>query len=424
MKVEMKESGVDWIGKIPSNWEIKRNKKVFDCYKLIVGKNSSQTQLLSLTTKGIKEKDINNKEGKLPESFDTYQYVKKNNIVMCLFDLDVSAVFSGLSKYEGMISPAYKVLSCKKELYPKFADYWFKYISDGRKFNHYAKNIRFTLTYDEFSYLPIVSPPFDLQINIGNYLDTKCSIIDSIIEKQQAVIEKLKLYKRSLITETVTKGLNPNVEMKDSGVEWMGKIPKHWLCPKISYIASTASGATPSRNNKEYWNGTVKWIKTGELQNKELYDSEEKITEKGLLESSAKLFKENTILIAMYGQGKTRGMTGLLKINSSTNQACAGITVTSDKINFNFLWKFLIGAYDGLRQLAVGSGQPNLNLNLINNFKVTLPPIVEQIDIVNYLNFKGSAIDLSIEKKQKIIEKLHQYKKSLIYEVVTGKKAV
>ena len=89
MKVEMKESGVDWIGKIPSNWEIKRNKKVFDCYKLIVGKNSSQTQLLSLTTKGIKEKDIKNKEGKLHESYETYQYDKKNNIVMCLFDLYV-----------------------------------------------------------------------------------------------------------------------------------------------------------------------------------------------------------------------------------------------------------------------------------------------------------------------------------------------
>lgn len=425
MQIEMKDSGVKWIGKIPCNWSVVPTKRFFSNHKNIVGSNVDNYDRLALTLKGVIRRNKDDNEGLQPEKFEGYQILNRNELVFKLIDLEnIKTSRVGLSNFTGIVSPAYIVLT-NKEKDNRFYYYWFINLYYQEVFNNLGGDgVRSALNAKDLLSLPIVKVDNNVKKNIANLLDSKCSKIDSIIDKQQAVIEKLKLYKSSLITECVTKGLNPNVEMKDSGVEWIGKIPKHWLCPKISYIASTASGATPSRNYKEYWNGTVKWIKTGELQNKEIYDSEEKITEKGLLESSAKLFKENTILIAMYGQGKTRGMTGLLKINSSTNQACAGITVTSDKINFNFLWKFLIGAYDGLRQLAVGSGQPNLNLNLINNFKVTLPSIEEQIDIVNYLNFKGSAIDSSIEKKQKIIEKLQQYKKSLIYEVVTGKKAV
>ena len=123
---EMKDSGVAYIGYIPITWNITRNKNVFSCSKKIVGTKSNNLQLLSLTTKGIKVKDINIADGKLPESFDTYQFVKIDDIVMCLFDLDMSAVFSGISPYEGMISPAYKVLTCKEGMLPKYADYWFQ----------------------------------------------------------------------------------------------------------------------------------------------------------------------------------------------------------------------------------------------------------------------------------------------------------
>jgi len=134
----MKNSGVEWIGEIPVEWKVIRNKNAFSCEKILVGKESSKTQLLSLTTKGIRLKDINNAEGKLPESFDTYQFVSPNDIVMCLFDLDCSAVFSGISPYAGMISPAYRVLTCINNIVPQYAYYWFRYVSDGRKFNHYA----------------------------------------------------------------------------------------------------------------------------------------------------------------------------------------------------------------------------------------------------------------------------------------------
>ncbi len=420
----MKDSGIAWIGEIPEEWKIVRNKNAFVCNKELVGKKSALTQLLSLTTRGIKKKDINNAEGKLPESFDTYQFVKENDIVMCLFDLDCSAVFSGISPIDGMISPAYRVLSCKECMEPRYADYWFRYISDGRKFNHFAKNIRYTLSYEEFSALPLLLPKKVEQHRIADYLDRKCSQIDAIIARQQEVIEKLKAYKLSVITEAVTKGLNPHAPMKDSGVEWIGEIPEHWKVPKIKYLATIASGGTPDRSHSEYWNGSINWAKTGELQNNELYETEEKVTELALENSSAKVFDVDTILVAMYGQGKTRGMTALLKVPSATNQACAGITVCSKDIIVSYLWLFLMGAYDALREKANGSGQPNLSSALIADFYVTLPPLQEQANICKTIAKRLPHIDEIIRQKEVIINKLIAYKKSLIYESATGKKEV
>lgn len=201
----MKDSGIEWIGEIPEDWEIHRNKVVFSCNKEIVGENSNNTQLLSLTTGGVKTKDINSVGGKLPESFDTYQYVAIDNIVMCLFDLDISAVFSGISNYNGMISPAYKVLKCNNNyIIPKYADYWFSFVFVDRKFTSYAKNLRYTLSYDEFGAIKTIVPPMLEQKQISDYLDNKCSEIDKLITKKEQLIKELETYKKSLIYEYVT----------------------------------------------------------------------------------------------------------------------------------------------------------------------------------------------------------------------------
>lgn len=350
---------------------------------------------------------------------------------MCLFDLDMSAVFSGISQYDGMISPAYKVLSCQDRTNPLFIHYWFSYIFDGRKFNHYAKNIRYTLNYDEFAILPI--PPVYTQQRIASYLDKKCSKIEETIQNQQQVIEKLKAYKQSLITEAVTgkikiqngKACGKYEEYKDSGVEWIGEIPSGWETPKIQYIATISSGTTPNRSQPKYWNGDINWIKTGELQNNRLFEVEEKITQTAVEECSLQILPLNSVLIAMYGQGKTRGMTALLKTPSTTNQACAALIVNSKKLSSDFLWHCLIGAYNAIRANAEGSGQPNLNSENIKKFHITLPSSIEEQEcICNYLDKKCTAIDTTIEQKQNLIEKLTEYKKSLIYECVTGKKEV
>lgn len=200
----IKDSGIPYIGKVPENWKIVRNKNAFSLGKEIVGDAWERTQLLSLTTKGIKCAKIGNTSGKVPDSYATYQKVVPNNLVMCLFDLDVSAVFSGLSDIAGMISPAYKVLSIHENYFAPFYQYWFNYIFYGRKFKFLAKNIRYSLTYDEFAALAIIAPPYAEQRKIADFLDLKCKEVDDLISIKQSKIAELQDYKKSIIYEYAT----------------------------------------------------------------------------------------------------------------------------------------------------------------------------------------------------------------------------
>lgn len=420
---EMKDSGIEWIGKIPADWTLQRGKTIF-AQRLTKG---NQSEILLAATQKYGMLPQSEVEGvvQVKEDADLQQFrtVHKKDFVISLRSFQGGFEYS---QYEGVCSPAYQVFYNTNPICHNYYRLLFK--SDGfiQKMNSMTVGIREgkNIQYSDFANSLIPVPPINQQQHIADYLDRKCSQIDTIIARQQEVIEKLKAYKLSVITEAVTKGLNPNVPMKDSGVEWIGEIPEHWQVPKIKYLATIASGGTPDRSHPEYWNGSINWAKTGELQNNELYETEEKITELALENSSAKVFSVDTILVAMYGQGKTRGMTALLKVPSATNQACAGITVYSKDITVSYLWLFLMGAYDAIREKANGSGQPNLSGALIADFNVTLPPIEEQMNICKTVAMRLPHIDSIIKQKETIVDKLTAYKKSLIYEVVTGKKEV
>lgn len=225
---KMKDSEISWVGEIPKEWSVWRNKYIFKITKDIV-LPSKNYQLLSLTTTGIKEKDENDNGGKVPENYDGYQIVKENDLVMCLFDLDCSAVFSGLSPYNGMISPAYKVLKVKKRIAnEQYYRYWFNYVGSKRFYKQYSKSLRFTLNADEFNRLFSLLPPLDEQQRIAEFLDKECGKIDGLKADIQAQIDTLEQYKRSIITEAVTHGLNPSAPMKECSVSWARQIPQHW----------------------------------------------------------------------------------------------------------------------------------------------------------------------------------------------------
>ena len=425
---EMKDSGIEWIGEIPNNWRIVRNKNAFVCSKEAVGEKSKSTQLLSLTTRGIQKKDINNAEGKLPESFDTYQFVRENNIVMCLFDLDCSAVFSGISPFDGMISPAYRVLSCKECMEPRYADYWFRYISDGRKFNHYAKNIRYTLSYEEFSALPLLLPEKSEQRRIADYLDHKCSQIDVIIARQQEVIEKLKAYKLSVISEAVTKGLDTNVSMKDSRVEWIGKIPEHWKMIRLKFLLDQIIDCpheTPNYNP----DGDYLVIRTadqdlGKLRAKEnMYRLDENEYRNRIRRMS--LEKDDIV----YGREGERW--GLACLVPESNRYCLGQRMLQFRCKkdvflphfavwaLNSKYVYLQGSVD-----TFGSTSPHVNMSTVRNFSIPVPPTMEQQKIADYICKKTTAVDQEIDCRYSLIEKLINYKKSLVFEVVTGKRII
>lgn len=268
------------------------------------------------------------------------------------------------------------------------------------------------------NYIPV--PPLDVQRSIVAFLDSRCKPINEAISRHRMIIDKLEDYRKTVITKAVTKGLDENVPMKDSGIEWIGQIPEKWRISRIKFIAKLASGGTPSREHGEYWGGGIPWVKTGELNDGYIENIEESITEEGLMNSSAKVFPKDTLLMAMYGQGKTRGTTGCLTRESAINQACIAFTNLCDVMK-DYLWMALRAIYTPIREAAVGSGQPNLSASLIANFSIPIPSYAEQADIATYLNYKCAAIDEGVDRQEQVIARLEEYRRSLIFHAVTGR---
>ncbi len=417
MEKRFKDSNISWVGLIPERWSVQRNKNAFICSKELIGELSSSTQLLSLTTKGIRAIKEGDTSGKVPESYNTYQIVKNNNLVMCLFDLDCSAVFAGISNYEGMISPAYKVLSCKNSIIPQYANYWFAYVFDGRKFMHYSKNIRYSLTYDEFSALRIVIPPLYEQQHIVDFLDGKCGEIDMLIEVQEQMIEKLKIYKQSVISEAVTKGLNPNIEVKQSGIDWLKKLPIHWnvITPKALFSLRKEKAKKGERQltaSQQY--GVI-------YQDEYMQLTGTKIVTVMKDFDILKHVESGDFVISM------RSFQGGLEYSENTGSISSAYVMLIPNPKYVYpkfyRWLFKSSFYINALQSTSNMVRDGQAMRYSNFVQVPLyvVPLSEQKEIASYLDEKCADIDRLIDLKQQKIEKLKEYKKSIIYEAVTGK---
>lgn len=276
----------------------------------------------------------------------------------------------------------------------------------------------------DFIHFVYPSPPIEEQKAIAEELDKSTEELDHAISLVSRQLETLDGYRKSLVQEAVTKGLDLDAETRPSGIDWIGDIPLGWSVRKTKHLASISSGSTPDRNDLEYWDGDVPWLKTGELQNNVITAAEESITRKALRDCSLRMYDADTVLVAMYGQGKTRGMTGLLGIPSTTNQACAALIADHKLVTPKYLWLAFQAAYDAIREEAQGSGQPNLSADIIARFHIPLPPLGEQEIIVSYLLDKLPTVDRIIAGKRKQLETLRTQRQSLIYEYVTGKRRV
>lgn len=409
----MKDSGIGWIKKIPENWNLIRNKYNFTLSKYIIGSKWCETQLLSLTKNGVKEINDGEQTGKVPASLSTYQKVTKNDIVMCLFDLDCSAVFSGRSNYDGMISPAYKCFKCNESLNPEYVDFYFRTVFVDRKYMRYSKNVRYSLASDEFLDLPILVPPIEEQKKIAAYLDEQCKKIDEIMVDIQNQINTLEDYRKSVISETVTRGLNPNVEMKETDMGWIKQVPAKW---NISRIASVY-----------------------ELRNEKVSDNDYQplsVTMKGVLpqldtvaksdaHDDRKLVRKGDF--AINSRSDRRGSCGIAPCDGSIsliNTVLCPLT-NMNPIYYNWLFhttefadEFYKWGHGIVDDLWTTGWQE------MKNILIPVPPVQEQEEIAKYLNEKCADIDSIIEVKKAQLETIENYKKSLIYEYVTGKKEV
>ena len=301
---------------------------------------------------------------------------------------------------------------------PKFIFYqmsrnpYFIRMDDGINQTHLPNSV--------FKNFPVVFPSTDKQKSISQFIDSETKRIDNLISEKKAFIKLLKEKRQSLITHFVTKGLDPNAPMKDSGVEWIGEVPEHWKVGDLRYYASLNTGATPSRDIKEYWNGNIPWISTSEVKYKDIHFSNEYITETALNNCSVKLAEPETLLMAMYGQGVTRGRVAILKVYASYNQACVAIKVSSN-VYVKYLYNFYISAYKELRQVGNLTSQMNLNSDLVGRFKILIPPMNEQLKIVKEINNKVHLIDDLVNDTLSSISLLKERRSALITAAVTGK---
>lgn len=410
---EMKDSGIEWIREIPVDWELskigavyeERNEKVSD----------ADFSPLSVTKQGVVpqlETAAKTNDG------ENRKLIRKNDFVInSRSDRRGSC---GISEYDGSCSLINTVLKPRRNMCNAYYSFVFRSERFADEFYRWGNGIVDDLWSTKWSnmkriYIP--APSLQEQRRIADYLDRKCSQIDVIIARQQEVIEKLKTYKLSVITEAVTKGLNPNVPMKDSGVEWIGEIPEHWEVMRFGRCATIKSNLVAPDDYPDYPQISPDSI---EKNSGRILDYKT-VKEAGVISWNHLFFKGQVIY------SKIRPMLNKVAIAPFDGLCSADMYPIETRNDTQFLVYVMLSDYFTSQVGLVTENRvkmPKINQNELSSTMVTIPPQGEQETISRYLSEKCSSLDIVIDKKQGLIDKLNDYKKSLIYEVVTGKKEV
>lgn len=425
--IKMKDSGIPWIGQIPENWKIKRNKNVMVKKKDICYDYNNQN-ILSLTMKGVIKRDLDNPMGKMPSSFNGYQEIHKNNLLLCLFDIDVTPRCVGIIKDDGLTSPAYSQYVLIDNNNPYYFCYLLQSLDDDKVFIHLSKNLRSSLTDEDFGCIFTICPPKEIQQKIVEILDKKCGQIDELVRIEENEIEKLKEYKTSLITKVVTKGLDSNAKMKDSGIPWIGQIPEDWKVGRLKFYLSEQLKYGTNENGIPYDEVNPRYIRiTDILDNNQLTSKKEDMQSLPTEKAIPFMLKKGDLLFAR--SGATVGKTFLF-LDDSIKSSFAGYLilarVNNNLIDYKFLYYYtLSNSYNKWKNyIFIQATIQNIGANKYKDLEITIPNTSIQQQIVEYLDKRCEEIDNLIKIKQEKIEKLKEYKKSLIYQYVTGKKEV
>ena len=427
---DMKDSGVAWIGAVPSGYRTASIGSLFTIKKDIIGREPET--VLSITQTGIRPKDLSSNEGQNASSYAHYQIVNMGDFAMNHMDLLTGWI--DISKYEGVTSPDYRVFTLNdKEM---SADYFlrvFQYYYTNKVFFGFGQGVatlgRWRLPAINFKKIDVPVPPVLEQQRIVSAIDEKVGKVDALIANVQTQIEKLKAYKQSVITETVTKGLDPDVQMKDSGVEWIGEIPEHWKIAKIKIgVTKVGSGKTPLGGAETYSSEGVLFLRSQNIYDEGInLDSPTYITDTIDEEMKGTRVKPYDVLLNITGGSIGRCCIFPPELErANVNQHVSIIRVIDSIFTpdyMHYYWNSNIGKMS-ISLYQTGGNREGMSADAIKNSPIMVIPIQEQKVITTYLDHKCSHIDKLITLKQQKIEKLQQYKKSLIYEYVTGKKEV
>lgn len=425
---EMKDNGIAWIGAMPRAWKMNTIAQIFLQVKC---KNTGlqEKNLLSLSYGKVKRKSIDTVEGLLPESFDGYNIIEKDDIVLRLTDLqnDHTSLRVGLAEERGIITSAYLTIRNRSNFCPKYLYYYLHSFDIAKGFYGMGAGVRQGLNWDGVKWLKILAPSVPEQERIAAFLDAECAEIDAVLEKTRASIEEYKKLKQAVITQAVTKGIRGDRPMKDSGIEWIGDIPAEWEIRKI-FRAINKVGDIDHYMPDSVDDG-IPYLMTGDLQEK-LSDVNLKRCKKvsfqdyEMLSSKIRVSKGD-VIFARYA---TIGTVCFVDTedNILVSYACLIIKPNSSLLYGEFLFYYLKSTafLEEIKQYIKANTQANVGLDSVSKAKIALPSVHEQQKIVEYLRDKCKKIDALIAKKQQYLTEIENYKKSLIYEYVTGKREV
>ena len=408
---EMKPSSMEWVGDIPTSWKVMPNKYLMHKKKEICPVYNGE-DILSLTMKGVIVRDLD-AGGKMPASFDGYQRLEPDNLLMCLFDIDVTPRCIGLIKQTGLSSPAYSQFVLCDDANAAYYCYYYTLLDNDKTLLHLAKNLRHSLTEDQLGAIPVIVPPIDEQQRIANFLDAKCAEIDALTADIQTQIDTLEQYKRSVITETVTKGLNPDVEMKDSGIEWVGQIPMSWNTVPNKYLMYKIKSICPIYNGENILSLTTNGVIIRDLNGggkmPTSFDGYQKVV-------------PGNLLMCLFDIDVTPRCVGLIKDFGLTSPAYSQFVMKDGVYAPYYFYYYLMVDYTKELLHMAKNLRHSLTEDQLGEIKTPKPPYDEQIQIAEYLDNKCSEISRVIADKNNQLEILDEYKKSLIFEYVTGKK--
>lgn len=424
----------EWLPSLPSTWEVRRVKHCFYISKEKAGQENPV--ILKLARESVQVRDVTNNEGQIAESYFNYNPVIAGDLLINPMDL-YSGANCNVSEIEGVISPAYINLRKKVHLFPKYFDYYFKSQYWIMAMFAHGKGVsfdnRWTINTESMLNYEIPFPSYDIQVRIANNLSEKLIKVDLLIINQQLQIEKLKEYKQSLISEIITKGLDTDVELKNSGIEWISKIPLNWEVLPFKVVFTLNKGISITK--ADLIDEGVPVINYGEIHSKYGFefnplDSKLKCIDFAVYENS----NPNTRLqkgdFVFCDTSEDLEGSGNFSILNDDQLAVAGyhtiVAKPQIKCDSRYLaylftsnyWRFQI------RSRVYGIKLFSITQSILNNISLVFPPHSEQLKISSFLDSKVNRINRIIEIKSMKIDELNIYKKSLIYEYVTGKKAV
>lgn len=424
MSRQMKDSGIPWIGEIPEHWE---TDFIGSLYSLRAEKVSDKDYPpLSVTKNGIVpqlETAAKTDDG------DNRKLVRKGDFAInSRSDRRGSC---GISAYDGSVSLINTIMTPRATMNPVYYNWLFHtelFADEFYKWGHGIVDDLWTTRWQEMKRISIIIPPLEEQQRIADFLDQKCGEVDEMVSLQEKIIEELKAYKQAIITEAVCKGLNPDAEMKDSGVEWIGKIPREWKMPKLGLITSKiGSGSTPRGGSETYSSSGIKFIRSQNVYNEGFrLDDVVYITEEIHNEMSGTHVCKGDILFNITGGSIGRCHfveEGFGEANVNQHVSIVRPLPIVDTVFLMYALQSDYGQFQVQLQ-QTGGNREGLSANGFKEFVIALPPLSEQQQIAEFLDQKCADIDSLVAIKQQKIEELKEYKKSIIYEYITGKKEV